>query len=180
MTTPTCTQCENLGYRTFNGKRWAQATVCTCQNPCPACEGDGAIIQWGDDGKTWVKACKCVGVNRRVQRYNDAHLPARYHGKTVEDFVVEATGHQSVKKWLLDFQKRGQANDPGFLLFGGPGVGKTHLLCGILRFLVMERGLQCRYIDCFQLLAELKATFETGTGSSALMEDVCNVSILGM
>ena len=98
----------------------------------------------------------------------------------MEDFVVEAPGHQAVKKWLLDFQKRGKALDAGFLLFGGPGVGKTHLLCGILRFLVMERGLECRYIDCFQLLAELKATFESGTGTSALMEEVCNVPILGM
>jgi DNA replication protein DnaC len=176
----TCPNCENLGYSTHGQKRWAHAEICSCRVPCENCDGYGTRVERGDGGKTWVSECNCRLVSKRVQRYNAGHLPARYHGKTVEDFQIGNDSQQAVKKWLLGFQKRGKGGDNGFLLFGGPGVGKTHLLCGILRFLIMERGLNCRYIDCFQLLSELKATFETGYGSSALMEDVCSVPILGM
>jgi len=118
---------------------------------------------------------------QRVARYNGAQLPAAYHMKTVEGFQA-ATDHQRrVKHALLDFQNRGRPGDIGMLIMGNPGTGKTHLLCGLLRFLTLEGGMNCRYIDSFLLLQQLKAAYDTGGGgASKLMERVCSVDILAL
>ncbi|MFT5430093.1 MAG: DNA replication protein DnaC, partial [Myxococcota bacterium] len=142
-----CEQCHDLGYTTFPGGRWAQAQLCdACSVPCRKCADDERIIARGDDGKTWVAACSCVAARRRIAQFNLAHLPAAYHAKTVEDFEATTKDQRAVKSRILGFQTRGQAGDSGVLVVGDPGVGKTHLMCGILRFLILERGLDARYV----------------------------------
>jgi DNA replication protein DnaC len=121
-----------------------------------------------------------VGLNKRVHRFNRARIPGAYHSKMVESYQAGSPYQKEVKHWLLAFQKRGVPGDRGIMIMGNPGLGKTHLVCGVLRYLVLERGLTCRYIDTFQLLQELKASFETGAGTNALMEEVSSVDILGM
>jgi DNA replication protein DnaC len=175
-----CRECENLGYITLNNKRWAKSRVCRCKHPCPDCGGEGRHIGRDEQGLTFVSRCDCTLLHKRIRRFNDARIPGAYHGKSVEEFQAQTPLQKEVKHWLLAFQKRGQAGDCGILIMGNPGLGKTHLLCGVLRYLVLERGQNCRYIDSFQLLQDLKAAFESGGKSHRLMEEVSSVDILGM
>ncbi|HIA05032.1 MAG TPA: hypothetical protein EYN66_24565 [Myxococcales bacterium] len=175
-----CQECEGLGYITINGRRWAESKICKCKHPCRDCRGEGRHIERDDQGMTFVTTCDCIHLKKRVRRFNQAHIPGAYHGKTVESFQPKTKLQNAVRQWLLAFQKRGKSSDRGILVMGNPGVGKTHLICGVLRYLVLERGQNCRYIDSFQLLQELKASFESGGKSSKLMEEVASVEILGM
>ena len=177
----TCTDCHDLGYRTMRGKRWAEAEVCHCKRPCPDCGGEGRLIQRQENGRTYVVDCDCRMLEARVRHFNGAHLPAAYHDKTIESFAGELSPQQrEVKTFLLSYQATCRPSARGVLMVGPCGVGKTHVLCGLLRYLILEQAQVCRYIDSFQLLEELRATFETGTGASALMSEVCSVPILGI
>jgi DNA replication protein DnaC len=98
----------------------------------------------------------------------------------VESFEATNAEQRAVKHWLLAFQSGGMPGGRGILMLGNPGIGKTHLLTGILRFLVLERGLDCRYVDAFHLLEQLKATFEAKSGTSALMSEVTRIPILAI
>ena len=177
-----CSVCDDVYYVTRPGTRWAQASLCqACSVPCPACGGAERVIERRPDGRTWVTPCgRCGPLRRRIARFNAAHLPAAYYNKSVEAFEAQNKEQNAVKRQMLRFQSRGEAGDSGVLIVGNPGVGKTHLMCGILRFLILERGMVCRYVDSFQLLQELKATYEAGTGSAALMEEVSSVPVLGI
>ncbi len=140
------------------------------------------MITRDERGRTWVAICECVQRRKRVRLFNRAKIPAAYHAKNVErpSFVPATRSQADAQRWLLKFQARGELGGRGVLMMGPPGIGKTHLLCGALRFLTLERGLECMYIDNFHLLAELKVTFDAGHGASALMEAVCGVPVLAL
>ena len=165
-------------YRTEAGRRWAVARLYPEQ--CAVCDDELRTITRGPDGKTFVAPCECVSVRRRIRQYNAAHLPAAYHDKRIEAFDAKSRNQHAALHEIKRFRDKGAPGDPGLLLVGAPGVGKTHLVTALLRFLVLERGVECRYVDSFQLLEELKATFDAGSGSSQLMEEVSRVDVLGL
>lgn len=175
-----CTRCRDLGYTTLAGVRWADARACECQMPCVRCDGEGRMIRRDDSGRTYVARCACQGLERRVHLFREARLPAAYHQKTIEGYECESPEQRRVVRWLQEFGRGGAAGARGILMMGNPGIGKTHLLCGTLRFLTLERSIRCRYIDSFQLLEQLRATFGQGGGSSAIMEQLSNVPILAL
>lgn len=175
-----CYTCYDTGYLSNARSRWAEAARCRCRTPCAVCGGQGRNVERGPDGRTWVNRCDCWHLDKRIRIFNSAHLPAGYHGKTLETFEPTTDKQRSVVRWLAQFCARGGPGDRGALITGNPGVGKTHLVCAILRFLVLERGLGCRYVDSFQLLEELKLTYDAGTGASRLMDTICRVPILGI
>ena len=165
-------------YRTHAGKRWAEATLHPAS--CPACKDELRTITRDSGGKTYVAPCACVNVRRRIRLYNSAHLPSAYHNKRIEAFDAKSRNQHAALHEVKKFRDKGVVGDDGLLLVGAPGVGKTHLITALLRFLVLERGVECRYVDSFQLLEELKATFDAGSGSSRLMEEVSRVDVLGL
>ncbi len=176
----TCALCDDLRYRTRAGARWAEAVVCSCQDACKECGGTGRQRFDRPDGRVEFGTCSCRHLAARVQHFNRAHLPATYHSKRVERFDLADATAAEARKAVLEFQARGKLGDRGLMLIGPPGVGKTHLLCGLLRFLVLERGMTARYVDSFQLLEELRQHFELGKGASKLMEEVASVPVLGL
>ncbi len=175
-----CKRCDGHGYITSADGRYARADLCTCQSPCPVCKDDQRILTRRDDGRVFVTPCECVGLRRRIARFRAATIPAAFHGKTVEQLQARTKEEQAVKRWLLDFQGGGAPGARGLLLVGNPGVGKTHALCGLLRFLTLERGLEARYVDSFQLLHDLKIAFDQDSGSAEIMEAYCRVPLLAL
>ena len=177
---PECRICLRAGYVTRRGPRWAAASVCDCRTPCPICDGRHRVIRREENGRTYVADCVCRGLTRRVALFNAAQLPAAYHNKSLDGFRCETRAQELLVHHLRHYQEHGRPGHRGILLAGNPGVGKTHLLCALLSHLSLEMGLSCRYVDVFQLLEDLRATFDHGGGSSQLMDETMTVPILGL
>ncbi len=67
--------------------------------------------------------------------------------------------------------------DPGLLFYGDPGRGKTHLLVAILRHLVLQRGIEARYVEFMHLLSDLRATY-SGGNPATVMAPLLKVPVL--
>jgi DNA replication protein DnaC len=144
------------------------AELCACRVPCPACEDTGFQVRQTDQGLMGFP-CDCQATRRRAAAFNNAGLPAKYRNCTFEAFQVGSPTQGQAATMLLGFAKSFKAGDKGWLLYGPPGVGKTHLVCALLRRLTLERGISCRFVEFFQLLADLKRAYSEGRGEADII-----------
>lgn len=155
-----CEHCDGAGYTLGRAGENAVASLCTCDRVCRACGGRGFLLET-KDGYQFRQPCECQTLDRRVAAYNAAHLPARFAGKSFDDFKVnpdDPSGLARVKLEMMRFADTAQAGKGfGKGLVGGPGRGKTHLLVATLAHLTLRRGIRARYIEIGFLFADLKA-----------------------
>ena len=111
------------------------------------------ILQWQRDPETQVAEfrgkirddCRLEGV-----------IPERYRAARMEQLpkaIVAAAGSLHA--------------DQGLLLWGSPGVGKTHSLCAITRQLYLD-GWDVDRITYEMLMLHIRQTYEPGSGRSEL------------
>lgn len=167
----TCDVCQDYGYRTFADGEWASAEVCTCKRECPVCKGSRFVI--AKDGIYEVaKPCECAALFSRVRAYVDAKIPAGYADKRLtplnpdDPHGFSDRGIESLKRAKNAVNRYRVAIDSsdkhGLVLMGGFGLGKTHLVCGLISYLTLQRGIGCRFVDYYQLLSRIRATFDRG------------------
>lgn len=168
MTTP-CPSCADHGYRVFADGEWASAEVCSCKRDCKVCKGERFVI--AKDGLYDVATpCECSPLFGRVRTYVDAKIPAGYAEKRLtplgpDDLMGFADrGIDSLKRAKNAVNRYRVAldstNSQGLVLMGGFGLGKTHLVCGLISYLTLHRGIGCRFVDYYQLLAKIRSTFD--------------------
>lgn len=162
-----CTACKNLGYVLVAQGEYAAADACACKETCSLCQGS-LYVRQEVGGYEELVPCTCSVEPVKMRLYNQAHIPARYRGKAVEGYVNHGGNQGKTKTLLLNYQKKFELTPEtsGLLLIGPPGTGKTHLLCGLLQNLTLERGLSCHYVDFFQLTERIRATFDTRGGET--------------
>jgi DNA replication protein DnaC len=164
-----CPLCGGEGYRIVRAGEVGRAEPCTCQSDCPVCHGARFVIE--REGAYEVAApCRCTGLFERIRRFNEAQLPAAYAEKRLSPASADDhqwffdRGQESLKRAKHQFIRYRTAvdvdRDRGLVLVGGPGLGKTHLVCALLAHLTLGRGIACRFVDFYQLLARIRATFD--------------------
>jgi len=137
-----CQVCKGKGFLTFGEGMFAQARLCSCRSPCPLCGGTGFALD--ADGK--AKRCECTLLAQRLMLFNSAKIPAIMHDKSIETYR-ELGGNQAIVK--LNMMRYMQSFPPtknkGLLLWGGTGVGKTHLVCSLAKYLTLNLGHSVAY-----------------------------------
>mgnify|MGYP002882769603 CR=1 FL=1 len=125
---------------------------------CQICEGRGFVIGV-EDGYEVSLTCQCRSVLNRVRQYNDACLPADYGEKQLDGLEIYPSSNLGkVRKQLKVYlTKPDPLAQKGYLLFGPPGVGKTHILCSVVRDLTLDRGIACKYVDFFHLSERIRS-----------------------
>jgi len=146
--------------------------------PCPKCRDSHLLVVRDDKGNNVAARCSCDLLDRRIQLFNEAHLPARFSGTFIEDIVETHRTQKEVKYALLKHRDQFETGDPGFLLWGEPGVGKTHLLCGLASYLTLERGISVRFIDFMRLVMDLKAAYADGKWDSDVLAPLISAQVL--
>ena len=101
-------------------------------------------------------------------------FPERYRDVTFSDFEYVGTEEQkSIQKKLIWHLK----NSNPVLMYGNNGTGKTMLAYASMRDLI-EKGMSPLYVTLFNLMSEIKESFNSEVLTSRIMEKYLNCDSL--
>ncbi len=181
-----CKLCED-GLVVSAGKDFALCSVCDHLTRCTTCFGSGRRPTVDAQGYEVFANCELGKIRHRQAQFNAAGLPAQFASATLTSFdhtlqndayVMVFSKSATLKTGGCDASGALLPNLRGVGLSGPPGVGKTHLLAGLLRILTLELGLSVRFTDFSQLLWDLKAGFDRGVGETQLLQPLIAVEVL--
>ena len=118
--------------------------------PCPECTDY-------DDPQ-----CSCMPFRKRLELFNHARIPAVFLTATLDELWHDDTTDLSIKRaalWIKQWAQRDPLPQRGILLSGFHGTGKSFAMAALSRFLTLDRGVSCLFVDFSQLLMDLKARF---------------------
>lgn len=186
-----CARCGGDGFVTNAGVELAEASLCEHLRACPSCKGKGYREVRDEHGYSVVRPCELRDIERRIALFNQAALPARYHAATFKSYLPAPTEgcNQTQVKAAFERWHRWAANNvlpgghlprhqKGIGLWGGTGVGKTHLMTALVRSLTLEHGIQVKFADFSSLLWDLKSGFDSGAGEGQLIAPLVDVEVL--
>ena len=183
---PGCPRCQERGYVIRSAGEWSEAELCACLPPCTRCGGTGRLTRQVD-GLAVMGRCRCQALPDRVALWNAASVPTRHMHNTLESFSAGALAQQDhekfralpeVARWKEPFSA--EQADRGLVLYGPVGRGKTHLLVGLLRWIIFEHGVGARFIEFSRLLALLKEGYDKGQSDRSLMNELATVPVLAI
>lgn len=141
---------------------------------CPECLNRGYIAFVDGAGMLRTRDCQCMAKRKslkRIQRSGLSELLQRYTLDTWNE-------REPWQKSLSDMVKQYAADPSGwFFLAGRPGTGKTHLctaLCGLL----MDKGLEVRYMLWRDFSTRAKAVIGDEATYKHLVEPMKTVPVL--
>ena len=197
-----CQACGFLGYKITQRGELAFASLCDCQARCPQCKGRRYVIR-REGGYEVASPCSCGNLVSRIALYNDAQIPAAFAYKTLTPSSIHDedgfwdSGFERVKGGIPSLRMAKEAvarhaitiephelkpdEAQGLLLYGTPGLGKTHLACALVSYLTLKMGWSCRFVDYHQLTTRIRATFGSEGSDeteSGIIEPLVGVQVL--
>jgi DNA replication protein DnaC len=126
----------------------------------------------GEGRERRVVRCECRQRVRADRLLQAARIPRRYQHCELAEFDTAYPGaHPSLAQAKL-FAARFVANypveDKGLLLVGSVGVGKTHLAVGIIKELILTKGVQCLFYDYRELLKEIRNSYNPSVAATEM------------
>ena len=125
---------------------------------CPQCEGTG----WksvGMGAERRVTRCDCRLQARAEALLTAARIPKRYEHCELSNFEFDGPhrGLAAARMAACKFVEEYPVDNTGLLLIGSVGVGKTHLAVGMIKELVVSKGIACLFYDYRELLKQIQA-----------------------
>ncbi len=136
------------------------------------------MFKKNDRGYSYATLCGCALLQRRVNLFNEAMVPAQFFHATLTGFEITHFSQEEARtnsRKLVDvypLEKR------GLLFMGPPGVGKTHLAAAMIKILTLDKGYFCKFIDFFSLLASLREGYARGKSDSEITTPFINAPVL--
>ena len=136
------------------------------QAVCEKCGGTGWIIV-ERASVSGAERCVCLTEGRAERLEERSQIPPLYRNASFENFKTE--GVQELKSVMSAVKNYADTfpvgPNPGLLLIGGPGTGKTHLAVAALRR-IMEKGHEGVFTDYQTLLDRIRAGYDSSSNSS--------------
>jgi DNA replication protein DnaC len=161
--------------------RTARARRCACQQACARC-GETGYTLVPSGASTVAQVCACRHLDERIGLFNNVGIPAAIAKASFDNFKSWSQDHQRAKVVAEDFARKFRRDAPtkGFLLYGRPGAGKTHLLAAALRYLALEKGVASRYVEFMLLLSDIRAGFDANRGHMEVLRPLLHVPVLAI
>lgn len=163
--------------------QYARARVCDCVSECGECDGSGTVFSVNERGYRYLERCGLCGVIKlKVKRYNNAKIPSRYANALRSDDIIVGShdSHQSqyeAIEYVNSFISK-YPEEKGFLLMGGPGIGKTSLAVGAVTQLTLQKAVECVFTDFFFLLGDLRKSYQERSSENEIIEPLINAEVL--
>ena len=149
---------------------------------CPLCEGtgwkplpprSGMPNRNAVDKDRRVTRCDCQLRTRNQTLLAAANIPRRYEHCELASYTTDFPGaHASLAFAHLGASKFAQEYDPrdgmGLLIIGKIGTGKTHLAVGIIKDLILTKGIPCLFCDYRELLKEIQNSYNSTVQTTEL------------
>src|SRR6266568_2782670 len=146
---------------------------------CPLCEGtgwktvSGSAKTGGSRNDRRVTRCDCQLRARGQSLLSTARIPRRYEHCELSNYDTDFPGaHPSLEEAHFiasGFAKKcDPRGDKGLLIIGKIGTGKTHLAVGIIKELIVNRGLPCLFYDYRELLKEIQNSYNSTVQTTEL------------
>ena len=190
-----CKQCDRRRYIIQRQGMHAKAQRCqSCFDVCPLCAGAEYTFVRDNQGYKYAKRCGVCGtLDSKISAYNNARIPAHYHSADFSNFDVQRASNQDANRFdeeignlskirtqLFRWVQTYASAEPGFLLYGRPGSGKTHLMAAVMRHLTLEKSVNARFIEFTHLLGELRTQFDKGKGDSNVIKPLIDAPVLAI
>jgi DNA replication protein DnaC len=155
----------------------SKGTTVDATTACPLCGGTGFKMVDTEDrrGRTIQRAVKCdCQLRERAERLlKMAQVPTRYEHCELSNFETDPAGKQSAslanaKLAAGRFIEEYPVEKEGLLLIGPIGVGKTHLAVGIIKELMLQKGVRCLFYDYRELLKEIQNSYNSSVQTTEM------------
>ena len=136
---------------------------------CPLCEGTGwKSVSIGSDRR--VTRCDCRLQARTQTLLAAARIPKRYEHCELSNFDFDGAHRQlfPARMAACKFVEAYPTDNTGLLLIGSIGVGKTHLAVGIIKELVLSKGIPCLFYDYRELLKQIQNSYNDSVKATEL------------
>lgn len=173
-----CPDCGGEQASTRAAGECAEAVACSCVMQCTLCSGRRFRFERNERGYEVAMPCQCQRVLERVSRFNEASIPARYHAATIDDFEERSAQQRALKYELLDIRDQFDPGDSGYVVWGPPGTGKTHLLAALMAYFTRERGIRCKFIDFGYLTTLIKQGYSAGKAENEIIDGLVGIPVL--
>jgi DNA replication protein DnaC len=158
---------------------WKVAVIKASVEVCPLCEGTGwktvpsAPNAVGGKSERRVTRCDCQLRTRAQNLLGAACIPRRYEHCELMNYDTDFPGaHPSLAEAHFvasNFAKKcDPRGDKGLLIIGKIGTGKTHLAVGIIKELILNRGISCLFYDYRELLKEIQNSYNSAVQTTEL------------
>ena len=134
---------------------------------CPVCGGTGWKFA-GSDRR--VVRCDCRMRQRADALLAAARIPKRYEHCELSNFEFEGPHAHLVRARMeaCRFVEEYPLDNTGLLLIGSIGVGKTHLSVGIIKELILSKGIPCLFYDYRELLKQIQNSYNDSVKATEL------------
>ncbi len=186
-----CGECRGKTYVIDRRGDRAQARVCACSARCGVCEGRGYVYEEREQSfsakvgpKRYEVLVECVCQRRaqRVTHFNEVGLPGVVAHASFDSYrafnEAQDRARSLAKHFALRFDKAGV--NKGFILSGPVGTGKTHLMAASLSHLVLEMGVQARYVEISLLYSTIRRGFQEGKSGGEIIGPLSEVEVLAI
>src|SRR5690242_9333816 len=148
--------------------KWKQGSLMKVSSEvCPVCGGTGWKFA-GEERR--VRRCDCRLKQKGEALLAAARIPKRYEHCELSNFSFEGP-HSHLTRARMDvckFVEEYPLENTGLLLIGTVGVGKTHLAVGIIKELVLSKGIACLFYDYRELLKQIQHSYNDSVKATEL------------
>lgn len=175
--TGTCQKCRGSHYVLTNHEGHVRGELCECFN-CPECEGRGHVYIEDETGISSMRACVCAGLVHRLKKVGEAGIPGKFVATKLETYHPIHDSQKFALRQAQDFVKEFGASQQGLLFMGRPGLGKTHLAVAVLKMLILDKGADCKFVDFFQLLSDIRYGYSQDLSEQAIINPYVAAPVL--
>ena len=172
-----CEKCRGCHYVLTPMDGHVRAELCSCFT-CPECGGRGHIYIEDETGITSLCTCACAGLVNRLKKLNEAGIPGKFASAQFETYQPMDVSQKLALRISGDFVKDYSSSSQGLLFMGRPGLGKTHLAVSVIKALILEKGADCKFVDFFQLLSDIRFGYSQNLSEQAIISSYVAAPIL--
>jgi DNA replication protein DnaC len=141
---------------------------------CPLCEGTGWKTVAAGAGSSRndrrVTRCDCQLRTREQSLMAAARIPRRYEHCELSNFEFDGPYRSlgPARMAACKFVEEYPIDKTGLLIIGTIGVGKTHLAVGMIKELIVGKGIACLFYDYRELLKQIQNSYNDSVKTTEL------------